>query len=479
MTSLSSIIQNLLKISSLIFLLPFFLFFSLEQILAQNLLIVEVQIEGKEPFNDFIKIYNPQNSNLDISKYKLRKKTSLGKESSIRVFPEGSKILAKNYFIWSNSRNNYHLEIKANVWSTATLSKDNSIALLSPENTIIDALSWGENQNPFVENLSFQKNPIANQRIRRKQFNEVYQDTNNNTTDFYLTLGLSPNTEEELKEKIDQGTLKTSYSEKIFINEILPNTALGIKDEEGEYLEIFNKSNFKIDLTNWKIEDLEGRTTFYVFPKNTKIEPQSFLVFYRPVTKITLNNDYDGLSLIDPVGKIIYSISYEKALQGQSYNKINNKWIWSLNLTPGSKNIISSQEIQNEFIEKIKKIDINVASNKELQEIINIGPVLAQKIIDSRPFYSLDELVKIRGIGPKTLENIKKQGLAWVNPKLMPLEIKKNEFSEKGKAAISEAFKESLISKKVQNSFFTSLIASILAIFSGAIILILKNKLKS
>ena len=54
-----------------------------------HLLIVEVQIAGEKANNDFIKIYNPTDSDLDISGYKLRKRSSTGGESSIRVFPEG------------------------------------------------------------------------------------------------------------------------------------------------------------------------------------------------------------------------------------------------------------------------------------------------------------------------------------------------------------------------------------------------------
>ena len=63
----------------------------------------------------------------------------------------------------------------------------------------------------------------------------------------------------------------------------------------------------------------------------------------------------------------------------------------------------------------LEKIDINTASIEELQEIIWVGSVTAQKIINSRPFYSLDDLKKVKGIGQKKLQDIKNQGLAFVN----------------------------------------------------------------
>ena len=60
-------------------------------------------------------------------------------------------------------------------------------------------------------------------------------------------------------------------------------------------------------------------------------------------------------------------------------------------------------------------ININTASLQELDKITGIGPKYAQAIIDARPFSSVDDLLKVKGIGEITLQKIKEQGLACVS----------------------------------------------------------------
>ena len=56
-------------------------------------------------------------------------------------------------------------------------------------------------------------------------------------------------------------------------------------------------------------------------------------------------------------------------------------------------------------------VNINTAVKQELIALPKIGPVTAERIIrfrdDFGPFQSIDDLPKINGIGPKTLERLK------------------------------------------------------------------------
>jgi competence protein ComEA len=52
-------------------------------------------------------------------------------------------------------------------------------------------------------------------------------------------------------------------------------------------------------------------------------------------------------------------------------------------------------------------VDVNRASADELQRIPFVGPVTASAIVGARPFRTVDELDRVRGIGAKTLEKLR------------------------------------------------------------------------
>src|SRR2546430_2511992 len=59
-----------------------------------------------------------------------------------------------------------------------------------------------------------------------------------------------------------------------------------------------------------------------------------------------------------------------------------------------------------------KPVNINTANAEELQQVPGIGPATAQKILQMRKSYgafkSVDDLLALRGLGPKRLEKMRK-----------------------------------------------------------------------
>jgi len=66
-----------------------------------------------------------------------------------------------------------------------------------------------------------------------------------------------------------------------------------------------------------------------------------------------------------------------------------------------------SKEQVKEYSSLQSLIDLNTATKKELMSIKGIGYVLAERIIAGRPYEVIDDLLKVRGIGSKTLEKVR------------------------------------------------------------------------
>jgi competence protein ComEA len=66
-------------------------------------------------------------------------------------------------------------------------------------------------------------------------------------------------------------------------------------------------------------------------------------------------------------------------------------------------------------------IDINQAGVEQLQGLPNIGPVKAKRIVENReskgPFKSVDDLRRVPGIGPKTVEQLRPYITVSVDPR--------------------------------------------------------------
>jgi len=156
--------------------------------------------------------------------------------------------------------------------------------------------------------------------------------------------------EDSIETSMDSNN-ETNASEKVFLNEILPNPK---GDEEKEFIEIVNGDSKSVDLFGWTIRD-GSKTGKYVFKDHTQIANGEYLAIYRSDSNITLNNSSESVTLYDPQGEITSSISYVKSLEGASYSfdgkkwpasnalRSNAGWKWSKYLTPGKKNKFDSQ----------------------------------------------------------------------------------------------------------------------------------------
>ena len=131
----------------------------------------------------------------------------------------------------------------------------------------------------------------------------------------------------------------------ILFSEVLP--APEGADSENEWFELYNSNNFSVNLNGWSVKDESGAVKTFFFGTGDEITANGFLIINRTKSKITLQNNGDGLTLSDPAGKIIDEMSYAAAVSKQSYNRTANGWQWSPLLTPGKVNQMPLLKIES------------------------------------------------------------------------------------------------------------------------------------
>jgi hypothetical protein len=156
------------------------------QSVPNHLLVAAIQIGAASSSNDFVKIFNPTSAAVDISGWKLHKKSSTGTDYSLRTFGAGTNVSPGGYFTWANSEGGFATAIGADVSSTETLSADNSVALLDTNGAVIDQIAWGTGTSQYVEGSAYPTDPTAGQILTRITGSGGMVDTDDNENDFMI-----------------------------------------------------------------------------------------------------------------------------------------------------------------------------------------------------------------------------------------------------------------------------------------------------
>jgi len=127
------------------------------------------------------------------------------------------------------------------------------------------------------------------------------------------------------------------YSDKIRINEILPNPSGD--EKRGEYIELYNFSDEDVNLIGWILKD-SSKSGKFIFEEEKTIKKNDFLIVYRDEFDFALNNGSDCVYLENPNGEKIYEACYDSAKENLSFgfDDESDEWRWSKFLTPERKN---------------------------------------------------------------------------------------------------------------------------------------------
>ncbi|MFA4998620.1 MAG: lamin tail domain-containing protein [Candidatus Paceibacterota bacterium] len=280
-------------------------------------------------YDEWIELYNNTPAPISVDGWTLK---NAGETISI-----GLKGIVPPYgfYLLERTDDNSVLDIKADlIYKGSLKNSGEKLELFDNSNNLADSVNCEEGW--------FSGDNKTKQTMERDSSGEEWHNSqekygspkSKNSEGLSLTLPTIPEEREIIPQ--ENGKKETAvYPSGIILNEMLPSPEG--EDSKEEWIEIFNRNNFEVDLSGWKITDTVGKTTSYVFPGETKIKPEDFFVVYRPITKIILNNDEDGLQLLNPNEDTIDERSYGKAVLGQSYSLFGEKWGWGVP-TPGEEN---------------------------------------------------------------------------------------------------------------------------------------------
>lgn len=137
----------------------------------------------------------------------------------------------------------------------------------------------------------------------------------------------------------------------IQINEWLPNPTG--KDSENEWIELYNNSNLKINLTNWIIS---SGSKYYKI-KDKIIEPYSFIILNKKETKLNLLNNNGEIKIFNPKGELIDQVKFfGHAPEGKSFSRIDEIFMF----TDPTPNQINKNNFQTAQIIKNYPTNINL-----------------------------------------------------------------------------------------------------------------------
>lgn len=305
-----------------------------------EVVINEIQISGgiKKTKNSFIELKNTTTKSINLTNWKLRKITGSGINStSIKSFnpPENKNIIipSNGYLLWTNAEGDYLNLTLPELINNSTLYLNYSIGLFDENEILIDSITYGEEHvNTFLPTITYPVNPPINTSLERNLINNS----------FYIQNNPSPQNNSFLEEEIieDEGPENQTPQKnlRLRINEVFPNPST--KGEENEYIEIFNFGDESIDISNFILKDA-SKTSKYVFPSGTIINPEDFLTIYKEISKISLNNTDEKIYLLDANENLIDFLEYSETKEESSYgfDEVENRFRWSKNLTPGTANL--------------------------------------------------------------------------------------------------------------------------------------------
>ncbi|GAB4524662.1 MAG: hypothetical protein Fur0018_08380 [Anaerolineales bacterium] len=262
------------------------------------LLITEVLFDpaGDEPAGEWVELYNPYTTPLDLSAYKLGDAESAGKGEGMYQFPPGAQLAPQSAIVIANNAAAFHTvygrwpDYECNEsdpfvptmrkylwWASGNINLSNTgdeILLLDENDQPADALSWGNSQvflDPSAarppEGSSLERYPALEDNNTAADWRAQPQPNPGLVDPRYPTATPWPT------------ATATPATGRVLLSEVYLHPPAD--EPAAEWLELYNPETYPVTLAGLKLGDEEtpgGGEGMYAFPAGSLIPPQSAVV---------------------------------------------------------------------------------------------------------------------------------------------------------------------------------------------------------
>jgi len=222
----------------------------------------------------------------------------------------------------------------------------------------------------------------------------------------------------------------------------------GALNSNDEWIEFVNFGKEDIDLSGWKIQDASGKR--FEIPSN-KIAAESFMVFFKSESKISLNDSGETLILYDPLGNLqdTLKIPASSTRFDLSYAKWGDSWYWTAKATPGEVNEIRdlSSATDSRYEDLVDSWEKNIITEGTVSDIERSG---FSVLVDGNPVFVMSQETNF-SFGDKV--EILGQVRSGKPPSIIALSVKiKNQNNDEASSQTqpSAILEESVISKVIK-----------------------------
>jgi hypothetical protein len=293
--------------------------------IAGNVLINELSWMGTavSANDEWLELFNPTENEIDLAGWRLE-----AADGSPKINLSG-QIAAQGFFLLERTDDETVPGIAADQIYAGSMGNDGEwLKLFDANNNLIDALNaadgWPGGNNETKQTLernsagSWQTGalPLGTPKAANSELVSAGDPPPGDGEEELPPNENDPESENQ-PESLPLSTAGNPAKNDLIISEVFPNP--DGPDFDREFIEILNVSGQSLNLNKCRI--VNSLKQEYIIG-NITLAPNDALAFYRPETKISLNNNKDKITLYNATGKIIDEINFKTpAPSGQSWQK--------------------------------------------------------------------------------------------------------------------------------------------------------------